>query len=129
MSRVLVVDDECGIRHIVKLALSRIDMAVLESDSAESALAQFELTPPDVVLMDLRLPDMNGVELCRLIRQRHPTLPVVFMSASTELPQAAQQAGATAYLEKPFKLLQLQEVIRRSLATRLKSADDTETTP
>lgn len=112
MIRTLVVDDEFGIRHIVKLVLNRMHIGVLEAETAAEALAVFEETRPDLVLMDLRLPDLSGMELTRRLRQVQPHLPIIFMSASTELGQAAEQSSATAYLEKPFKLAELQSLIQ-----------------
>lgn len=115
MSHLLVVDDEPGIRHIVKLALSRLNMTVTEASSAESALQQIEASVPDIVLMDLRLPDLPGVELALQMRQKGIQSPLVLMSASTELAWAARKAQATAYLGKPFKLSQLQHLIKEIL--------------
>ncbi|NMP22089.1 response regulator [Sulfobacillus harzensis] len=129
MFRALVIDDEFGIRHIVKLALSRIDIEVTEAETAAVALARLEDMVPHIILMDLRLPDRSGTELAREIRQRHPRIPIVFMSASTELARAAEEADTAAYLEKPFKLAQLQSLVRDLLTTKTPAADGLETTP
>ncbi len=118
MHRVLVVDDEPGIRHIVKLALERIDVVVSEAESGHHALEQLNATSIDVVIVDLTLPDINGINLMGRIRRIAPALPIVLISASTQLQSEANPARPTAVLEKPFKLEQLQNVILRALALR-----------
>lgn len=125
MLRALVIDDEFGIRHIIKLALSRMDIEIFEAETAEAARQILDAVAPHLVLMDLRLPDMHGVDLALKIREGHPALPIVFMSASTELARDAEKAGVTAYLEKPFKLAQLHDLVRSIVGV----ADAAETTP
>lgn len=129
MPHVLCIDDELGIRHVVRLALERVGISVAEAPSAQAAMTQLETTWPDLVLMDLRLPDMPGVELAQHIRAHYPSVPVIFMSASTELSQAAEQANVHAYIEKPFKLAQLQSLIQETIAAHGSSAIGVETTP
>lgn len=124
-----MVDDEFGIRHIVKLALSRLQIEVLEADTAKTAMASLEAQVPNIVLMDLRLPDQSGLELARAMHERLPALPIVFMSASTELAQAAEQANVRAYLEKPFKLVQLQVLVEETLRSAERSQAGVETAP
>ncbi len=125
MSRALVVDDEFGIRHIVKLALSRLKIEVLEAATAKAAMASLETLVPDLVLMDLRLPDQSGLSLAQAMQAQFPFLPIVFMSASTELAQAAEQASVRAYLEKPFKLVQLQVLVEEILRERSEAGVET----
>ena len=129
MPHVLCIDDEFGIRHVVRLALERVGISVAEAPSAEAALEQFNTQLPDLVLMDLRLPDMPGLVLGKQIRDQYPSVPVIFMSASTELSQAAEKAGAHAYIEKPFKLAQLQSLIQETIAAHESSAIGAETIP
>lgn len=117
MARVLVVDDEFGIRHIIRLALERINISVLEAADAETALAIVSQLKPDVVITDLRLPTtMSGVELTHRIHAISPRLPVIFISASTELQTAADAARVGTFLEKPFKLHKLQAIIQQTLS-------------
>ncbi len=129
MALVQCIDDEFGIRHVVRLALERIGLSVAEASSAQIALTQFETTVPDLVLMDLRLPDMPGIQLAQHIREQYPSVPVIFMSASTELSQAAENADVRTYIEKPFKLAQLQRLIQETIAAHGSSAIGVETTP
>jgi CheY-like chemotaxis protein len=109
---VLVAEDEDGVRQMVALALRSIGYrAELYADGADAAAAFDAGTRPDVVLLDVRMPRMSGVELVRYLRA-HPDgadLPVVAMSAYSDELQAREmaEAGATAFLAKPFTLDEL----------------------
>lgn len=116
MARVLVVDDEIGIRQIIRLALERINIAVVEASDPDLALTLVATLPPDLLITDFRLPTMDGLELVRRIREQHPRLPVIFISASIQLSQAAKAAQVGTILEKPFKLTQLQLAVQDLLA-------------
>jgi CheY-like chemotaxis protein len=115
MARVLVVDDEVGIRHVVRLALERVDISVLEAADPQAALAVLSQSQPDLVIADVHLPGMDGVKLARRMRMIRPTLPVIFMSASIYPHQAAHTAQVGIYLEKPFKLQKLQNLVQETL--------------
>lgn len=125
---VLVVDDEFGIRHIIRLALARIGIDVTEASTAETALAYARTTRPDAVITDLRLPTMGGMELTRRLHAIDPTIPIVFISASTRLAAEADAAQVGVFLEKPFKLERLQFLIERLLAPNPPPAEE-ETQP
>ena len=109
---VLVAEDEDGVRQMVALALRSIGYrAELYADGAAAAAAFDAGTRPDVVLLDVRMPRMSGVELVRYLRA-HPDgadVPVVAMSAYSDELQAREmaEAGATAFLAKPFTLDEL----------------------
>lgn len=124
MHHVLVVDDEPGIRDIVRLALARVDVGVAEAASGAAAMTVLETLSPDAVIVDLGLPDMNGLDVIRRIRETEPTVPIVLMSASTQTDLAADAVQVSAILEKPFKLQRLQQVILRALATPKRSGQE-----
>lgn len=115
LARVLVVDNEAGIRHIVRLALERINISVLEAADPHTALAMVLQSCPDLVIADVLLPGLDGVELTRRVRTIHPRLPVIFISASAQLQRAAVTAQVNLYLEKPFKLQTLQQKVQQIL--------------
>ncbi|PSR23133.1 MAG: response regulator [Sulfobacillus acidophilus] len=115
VATVLVIDDEWGIRDIVKLALGQIGVDVIEADSAQVALEILSRSELDVVITDIRLPDMNGLDLARNIRQSYPALPTIFMSAATSGLFLASSQPEQIWLEKPFKIQDLQTVVQEVL--------------
>ena len=116
MKAVLVVDDSPTIRRMVKVALADIASRFVEAGSGLEAIEQLTLGQVDLIVLDLNMPDMHGLEVLKFVR-RHPTyarLPVIVLTtrgddSSREL---AMQAGATAYLTKPFSPAALAEHVR-----------------
>lgn len=114
--RVLVVDDHAlhrdGTRQILE---QHSDLEVVgDADSGESALALVNELHPDVVLMDIRLPGMNGIEATRRIRRDHPDVPVLMVTAydDSEYVRGALDAGAAGYLSKTAPGRKLVEAVR-----------------
>jgi two-component system response regulator AtoC len=103
--QVLVVDDEENIRLFLQTLLEKKGYAVRSAESAERALALAEESPPDYVLADVKMPGQSGIELCRELRTRMPSVTVIMMSAygSVELALEAVRVGAYDYVAKPFK--------------------------
>lgn len=115
--RVLIVDDHPLWRETMRKVLTRRTAAtqVLEAEDADAAFRTVRETPPDVVIMDLDLPSMDGVELTRRLCEEHTALPVVVLSAS-DRPEdviAAVQAGASGYLVKTAGADEVVEAVRR----------------
>jgi len=115
--RVLVVDDEKSLVETVSLLLRREGFGVLSALSGEEALEIFDAEQPDLVLSDIRMPKMDGVELLDAVRERSAETPVVLMTAQASLQSAirAVNLGATHYVQKPFENEELVAVLRRSL--------------
>jgi two-component system, NtrC family, response regulator AtoC len=105
MRRVLVVDDEENIRLVLQTLLRAHGYEVETAENGARALAALERFAPDFVLADVRMPEMNGIELCAAIRARGSDAAVIVMSAygSVELALEAIKAGAYDYVSKPFK--------------------------
>jgi two-component system response regulator AtoC len=105
MRKVLVVDDEENIRLVLQTLLRKQGYEVKVEGSAERALESFEAWKPDLVLADVRMPGMSGIELCQELRARGNDAPIIVMSAygSLELALEAMKAGAYDYVAKPFK--------------------------
>jgi len=122
--RVLIVDDEAQLRRALTRSLEGHDYEVREAEDGASALAAFEAFRPDVVLLDLMLPDMSGVEVCRTLRRTHQT-PVIVLSVLGEegTKVAALDEGADDYLTKPFGmdelLARVRVALRRGASDRL----------
>jgi DNA-binding response OmpR family regulator len=104
MTKVLVVDDEPDIALICKLALSLAGFDVDERDSGRAALEYLATQTPDVVLLDLRMPDLSGWEVLDRLREqgRLDGLDVILFSAHASAEQSALDAGCVSFLAKPF---------------------------
>ncbi len=116
---VLVVDDDPFIRHLVELALVGEGYTVDQAADGRRALERVALAPPSLVLLDLNMPGMNGWEVHARLRETHPQVPVVYMTANLSTPDEARRHGAAGYLPKPFDiddLLQTVEQVARTAA-------------
>jgi DNA-binding response OmpR family regulator len=120
---VLVVDDEKRYRELLDMNLSRRGYHVLQAVDGLSALNAVELEEPDLVVLDLKLPDMDGYEVCRRIRE-HSTVPIIMLTARAEQEQKIRglKVGADDYITKPFSadelLARVEAVLRRTEAAR-----------
>jgi two-component system KDP operon response regulator KdpE len=114
--RILVVDDEAQLRRALVRSLEGHDYAVREAEDGADALEAFDAFKPDVVLLDLILPDMSGVDVCRELRRKHAT-PIIILSVVGEeqAKVAALDEGADDYLTKPFGMDELLARVRVSL--------------
>ncbi len=118
--RVLLVEDHTLFRQgLAQLLRGEPDVDVVgEAANGEAALSQIPEAHPEIVLMDIRMPVMNGIETTRLIRARHPNVRVIALSVADDVADDAemQQAGATAFLSKSASPEDLLAVIRRQAA-------------
>ena len=125
---VLVVDDEPQIRRVVRNALDGIASRVLEGSSAREGLDLAASAQPSLVILDLSLPDLDGLEVCRDLRA-FSSVPLIVLSArhSDQDKAALLDAGADDYVTKPFSTLELQARVRAQLrrASRTEVANET----
>jgi len=127
---VLVVDDEPAIRRFLHAGLTRADYHVVEAGSAREALFAIQVEKPDVVLLDLGLPDRDGLELINLIKQagiKQGGIAVIVVSArdATDQKVAALDLGADDYVSKPFDSEEVLARIRTALRHQLRSQTQT----
>ncbi len=117
MKPVWIVDDDRSIRWVFEKALGREGIAYSSFASAEEAMAALEGGPPQVLVSDIRMPGPSGLELLHKVKQQHPAVPVIVMTAYSDLESAvaAFQGGAFEYLPKPFDVDQAVDLIRRAL--------------
>jgi DNA-binding NtrC family response regulator len=114
---ILVVDDESAQRELLGGFIASLDYHVSEASSAEEAIEQIQSSPPDLVVLDVRLPGMSGIEAIDEIRQGKPALPILLVTAYADLKQAvnAMKSGACDYLTKPIDLHELQAAIHDAI--------------
>lgn len=127
MAVVLVVDDDPALRTLAAAVLrEREGHEVLEAPDGEAALEVLSATPVHLVLTDLRMPRLGGLDLIHALRARWPTLPALVMSASGQDDEVVQslQAGALDFIRKPFRLEHLLYAVRSALAVHPATAMD-----
>jgi two-component system, NtrC family, nitrogen regulation response regulator GlnG len=117
---VWLVDDDASIRWVLERALRQGGMAPTAFDQADTALAALRRDRPDVLITDIRMPGRSGLELLTQIRASQPELPVIVMTAHSDLDSAvaAYQGGAFEYLPKPFDIDQAVDLVRRAAQQR-----------
>jgi two-component system nitrogen regulation response regulator GlnG len=134
MKPVWIIDDDRSIRWVFEKALSREDIAFKTFSSVPEALVALEKDTPQVVVSDIRMPGESGLALLQKVKERHANLPVIIMTAYSDLESAvtAFQGGAYEYLPKPFDVDHAVELIRRAMdesARKDATVEDSEATP
>ena len=112
-----VVDDDESIRWVLERALAQTDYRISSFESADKAFAQLSTDTPDVIISDIRMPGMDGIEFLEKVKASHPSLPVIITTAHSDLDSAvtSYQGGAFEYLPKPFDVDEVTEVTRRAI--------------
>jgi len=123
MKPVWIIDDDRSIRWVLEKALARSEIKFISFASADEALAALQHGTPQVVISDIRMPGSTGLDLLQIIREKIPSLPVIIMTAYSDLESAvsAFQGGAFEYLPKPFDVDQAVALIRRALEQSLRT--------
>jgi two-component system nitrogen regulation response regulator GlnG len=130
MKPVWIIDDDRSIRWVFEKTLAREDIPCKLFSSAQDALSALGSTTPQVVVSDIRMPGGSGLELLQKLKERHPHLPVIVMTAYSDLESAvaAFQGGAFEYLPKPFDVDHAVDLIRRAMEESLRQSDVAEVT-
>ena len=118
--RVWIADDDSSMRWVLERALSQAGFVAECFDSADDVLARIDLEQPDVIVSDIRMPGTDGLELLAALADRQPDLPVIVMTAHSDLDSAvgAYQSGAFEYLPKPFDIDEAVAMVRRAVLLR-----------
>ena len=126
MKPVWIIDDDRSIRWVLEKSLARADIEFVSFPTADDALSALGHDTPQVVVSDIRMPGRSGLDFLQALHQRHPDIPVIIMTAYSDLESAvsAFQGGAFEYLPKPFDINHAVELIRRALEqSRRKAAE------
>jgi two-component system nitrogen regulation response regulator GlnG len=131
MKPVWVIDDDRSIRWVFEKALSREGIPFKTFGVAQEALAELEREAPQVLVSDIRMPGTSGLELLQNVKEKHPQLPVIIMTAYSDLESAvaAFQGGAFEYLPKPFDVDQAVDLIRRAVGESMREEGTEESAP
>ncbi|MFZ0959073.1 MAG: sigma-54 dependent transcriptional regulator [Candidatus Sulfotelmatobacter sp.] len=120
MPAILIVEDEAKMRRLLELNLGEDGFTTFSAGDAESGLKLLRENPVDLVLTDLKLPGMNGLEFLQAVKRQNAALPVVVMTAfgTVETAVEAMKAGASDYVLKPFSLAEMRMVVHKELDVR-----------
>lgn len=115
-TNVWVVDDDKSIRWVLQKAMEEANLTVRVFEDAQNVIQELETGLPDVLLTDIRMPGISGLELLDSLTERHPGLPVIIMTAYSDLDSAvsAYEGGAFEYLPKPFDIDEAVELVQRA---------------
>jgi len=118
MAKIMVIDDEEGIRSLLDTLLTRKGYDVVLADGGRKGLELFRRERPDVVVLDLKMPEMDGVAVLQQIRNLNPVQPVIILTGAG-LPEAEERLrafGVSEYVEKEFSLHRLGDALKRVVA-------------
>jgi two-component system KDP operon response regulator KdpE len=127
--KILIVDDETSIRRALKTTLGNLGFSTIEAARGEEAVALVRTVVFDAVLLDINMPGMSGIEVCRRLRLHSARLPILMLTVrdSEDDTVEALDAGADDYIIKPFQLRELTARIRASMRMARSMREETET--
>ena len=117
MKSILIVDDQPGIRMLLEEVFSKEGYRTLTAGSGKEALDVFAVERPDLVLLDMKIPGMDGIEILKRMKQECERVQVVMMTAYGELDlvEEAKTWGAVRHFTKPFDVFELRETVKKLL--------------
>ena len=123
MTRAILVEDDTEFRQCVKKILSSRypSIQLIEARDGKEAMSKVDLLPPDIIFMDIQLPDKNGLELTRMIKASHPNAIIVILSNYdlTEYREAAYRNGANYYISKDSPMGELYSLVERIMENQV----------
>jgi DNA-binding NtrC family response regulator len=116
-SRILIVDDEKNLRFTMTMCLEPLGYEIGTADNGEDALRQLDNQEFDLILLDIRLPGMDGLDVLRRVVKQHPDIPIVMVSAHGTVESAveAMKLGAVDFIQKPFTPQELRTIVQQVL--------------
>jgi len=118
MPTILIVDDDAHIRDVIDFALQKAGFATVNAENGEQALARFQSHPPDLVVLDIVMPELDGTEVCKALR-RFSSVPIVFLSSRDDEVDRilGLELGGDDYVTKPFSprelVARIKAILRR----------------
>ena len=116
MKKILLVDDEESIHLLYREELEEEGYEVHSALSGEEALEEFDAISPDLVILDINMPGMNGIDVLRRMKEMHPQLPVILCSAYQEFKQDLASWASDAYIVKSANLEELKSAVQKYLS-------------
>lgn len=110
---IMIVDDQKGVRRLLEELFKREGWEVYPASDGVEAIAQLEQFLPDILLIDMKMPNMNGLEASQIILQKHQHLPIIMMTAygEMEVVKQALDAGVRRCITKPFDIITLRDIV------------------
>jgi len=126
--KIWIIDDDRSIRWVLEKALEKADMDVKSFEDANRVMADLAREKPDTIITDIRMPGLNGLELLEQLNSEYPDLPVIIMTAHSDLDSAvsAYQGGAFEYLPKPFDVDEAVDMVTRAIEVKQEQAHESE---
>lgn len=117
--KVLIVDDQYGIRLLLKEVFAKDNIQIYQASNGKQALEVIQHEQPDLILLDMKMPGMDGIELLRRLRRLNTRAKVIMMTAYGELDmvEEASELGASAHFTKPFDIEELRSEVMRQLVS------------
>lgn len=114
MEHILIIEDEAGIYNFLKQGLEEEDFKITVATNGKQGVELFQSVKPDLILLDWMLPKMNGIEVCRSIREKNKDIPIIFLTAKDTVQETIEglKCGANDYIKKPFSFEELLERIK-----------------
>ncbi|MBI3811310.1 MAG: response regulator [Nitrospirae bacterium] len=120
MKKILIADDESSLRFLLRMTLEGNGFDILEAADGKQALALAQKQIPDLIILDVVMPDLYGSEVCERLRKQTKTarIPVIIITANSNLynEEQAKESGADYYMTKPFSPLKLRNLVHQILA-------------
>jgi DNA-binding response OmpR family regulator len=113
--RVLVIDDSGSMLDLMEDMLQRAGYEVMTASDALTAFARIETNTPDLILLDVILPNMSGYEFIEAVRERHLAIPIILLTVKKHTPEEVEQLGVAGYLRKPFRQKDLLDMLHKVL--------------
>ncbi|NLB18127.1 MAG: response regulator [Syntrophomonadaceae bacterium] len=119
-NRVLVVDDQKGVRRLLEELFTKGGYAVSLAIDGRDCVEKVKLSRPDIILMDMKMPVMNGLEASREVLNYDDSIPIIMMTAygEMEVVQKALEAGVRKYITKPFDIIEIRNMVKEILAEK-----------
>lgn len=115
--KIMLVDDDPGLLRLLSMRLAAAGYEVMAVDGGDAALARLSINRPDLLITDLRMDGMDGLELLQAVKQRYSTIPVIILTAHGTIPDAvtATKGGVFSFVTKPFESRQLLDIVGQAL--------------